>query len=120
MATTRKHTLKVRLTPEERERLLARAKGQPISVWLRTLALDGAPALRRRHRSTQQAVSPATVQLTFAVVMATNNLNRLAAALIEHGQSDGEVEQVINDIRHQLSACLRTTQLTAQTGAQNA
>jgi hypothetical protein len=82
MATAvRPHELKLRLSAAELEIVHARAAGEPVAVWLRELAVDGAPVPRRRRRPPERAVPPGVAELTRAALLAGNHLRRIADML---------------------------------------
>lgn len=70
----RTQLLQLRLNTEELEQLLERAGDEPLSSWLRRLALDQPEPERLVHRRRERPMHPQSAELTREVLMASNRL----------------------------------------------
>lgn len=110
MTANRAHVLKLRLSDAELESVRARAQGEPVAAWLRRLALDGAPLPRRRRRPTERPVSPVAADLTRAVVLTGNHLQRLIIVLVERDLTAAELAPILLSIDNELRSVLKAAQ----------
>lgn len=95
-AAVRSKAKLIRLTEEEWERIVTRARdcGRPVACFMRESALDGAPRARRGH-----ATSDLIVRLG-KVALQLQTLSRTAAARgLPVGEFDRAIDQMLASVR---------------------
>lgn len=111
--TARACLLQLRLSADELEQMRVRAAGEPVSTWLRRLALDLPAPKARRHLVRERPLHPQSAELIRAALLARGELRRLATLLADHELPPAQAGALIEALTR-IDASLRHCREAAQ------